>query len=72
MRGGRKAGCDLWEARDEGFAVGLVHAVLHGVVDEPWVGRGTGEGGGEDGETLEVEYLAYMRVMFTIGWNTNL
>lgn len=39
------------------MSIGLMDFVAHGFVDEGWVGRGLGEGGGEEGEALEVEDL---------------
>jgi hypothetical protein len=39
------------------LTIGLVDAILHRLVDEVGVGRVCGEGGGEDGESLQVKYL---------------
>lgn len=55
MAAGRDGGEDVGEAGDQGFAVGLVDAVLHGEVDEFGVGRRLAEGGGEEGDALQVE-----------------
>ena len=39
------------------LAIGLVYPIFHRLVDEFGIGRVCGEGGGEDGEPLHIEYL---------------
>ena len=57
MGGWRDGLEDVGESGDEGGAVGLMDLVAHGGVDERGVRWRVGQGGGEEGEALQVEDL---------------
>lgn len=57
LRGGRHGLHNLCETGDQRLAVRLVQLVLHGEVDEVWVGRRLAQRNGEERYTLEVEGL---------------